>query len=251
MKTLKIKFDETVKILKANKALKVEVGKLSPPVKTYQEKTLEAMNLSIPKTILDIYRQANGCHLVWREKDGINAGEIFLQPLATTFIVTWKNKLWFDWMNDSKKGSENITEYGLAKKIKGFDVMDKTLDGTLIVAFYFPEGGSKNEDDYKMLYWDNKGIKFPLKISFSNYVETALEFKAMMGWQRFFIDIDAIKNEPELWEDLAMKSFHTILPAMEEFIVCYTKFFPEDDTGQLSITLEKIKKFALENNLLK
>ncbi|MEJ7912085.1 MAG: hypothetical protein WKF70_02935 [Chitinophagaceae bacterium] len=76
------KAQQLLKELKANKAVKVEVGKINKPLAAYIKDSLVLRGVIVPNELMEFYGQCDGFHIAWREKEkkgqGVSdgAGEI-------------------------------------------------------------------------------------------------------------------------------------------------------------------------------
>lgn len=165
-------------------------------------------------------------------------------------LLNWKNKLWFDWMEKKDPSMAETGYFRLAKELKAWDVMDNTQDSTVIIAVLLaaPDPGPRQEAG--LYYWDGKGPKFPLDLDFTKYLSTAIEYRAMSGWQHFFIRLNEGTCSDELWKFLLWGAFYTMIPRMEEFLKALERLFPEQNSAELHVRPGSIRAFGKRNNLL-
>lgn len=233
----RIALKELIILLKSNKDVKVEKSKINKPVPGHVLPTLLEFKISLPESLLQFYRDCDGCHLVWRDKQHKAAGELHIVPATESFLIHWKNVLWFDWMNEAGASEEDDALFRLAKTLIGFDVMDHLLDKTLIIALEAPtEERQKN----KLWYWDTKGAKFPLTLSLSEYLPIALRFKGMLRWQLFYADLGPVFSASPMYQAFLAQAY-TLLPLMDRFMEDFARLFPDTDIENLQTARNKLQ----------
>lgn len=236
--------------LKANKKLRVEVAKIKRPISEIDKISVEAKDMTLPDDLMDFYNQCDGFQIVWREKidkkqkkesPDLAAGEIGIAKFIETFVIHWKDKLWFDWMTTDEATPTERERFKLARALKGFDVMDKLLDKTLIIAFLLKSSELQSEKDIQVWYWNNKGIKFPMTLTPTDYLLKSLEYYGVLFWQLFYMDTKEGMREQE-FRDL----LYTVLEPMQNFISSFARIFPAKDIGYLREEHTRIEALVRE-----
>ncbi|MEJ7912086.1 MAG: hypothetical protein WKF70_02940 [Chitinophagaceae bacterium] len=152
---------------------------------------------------------------------------------------------------DSEEASEVEKEhYKMAKAIKGFDVMNNIMDGTLIIALHIAEGNGQSESDITPYYWDNKGAKFPIALTPSSYIEKSLEYAGLLHWQLFYMDFDKIHLDRQQDQEMFGKLFYTLPKYMEEFVRDFSRIFPEKPLDFLKKQLEATLQYGSKSGLI-
>lgn len=236
----KAQVQATIDELKANSSIQMGKAKLAKPVPSYAISSVTASGFKIPDPLLEFYKSLDGFQLHWKSIDKQQSAEIFIQPFVQTFSITWKNKLWFDWMKEDGASASDAAHYRLAKSLKGFDVLDETLSGTTIIALQFPEKGSEKESDFQVIYWDTKGLKFPMSLTPTKYILEGLKWNGILDWQLFYVKWEDLDSN--LWQELFLKQKHTFTPRLESVINQYQVLFPGQDLTVLNEALKEAKQ---------
>jgi hypothetical protein len=108
-------------------------------------------------------------------------------------------------------------------KLYLFDHYPESLQSTLKVGLELRDGKEH------LWLWNDDGEKYPLTLSIPQYFERLLETKGFIGWQYFFVDLDACDfGDPYFSENFAAVP-NDGMYRMEEFLEVMPRLFPEQD----------------------
>lgn len=212
--------------------------KLSPPCRNNTFDIIEdSMGVHFDEEIKSFYSATNGLIIVWGYSD-TTTGEVHIVPIMDTMLEEYDD-FWKSEMKKSKSlGDPKFQAF--IQNLYSLDIYETTTQGTLRVVM---EIDKNTEKAPKLWLWHLAGERFPLSLSFKEYIQKLIETRGYFGWQYFFIDLKSCDFKDSYFTKFFAESCADALPKMKDFMEIMPRLFPEDDFSEF----EKLQQKLIEN----
>jgi hypothetical protein len=190
----------------------------NPIRKAYINMTFEDFGKMLLPESLGVFQEFDGAFLAWKystaDDEDLWGGEFDIPQYS---YLLENPDIKFDLPPFASEGRFSEFELHL------FDQYQESLQSTLKVGLELRDGKEH------LWLWNDDGEKYPLTLSIQQYFERLLETKGFIGWQYFFVDLDACDfGDPYFSENFAAVP-NDGMHRMEEFLEVMPRLFPDAD----------------------
>jgi hypothetical protein len=229
--------EELLNELDANSEIKLlSTSGLNPPCRANTFDVIkDSIGIIFTEEVKSFYRQTNGLTIVW-EYDELVAGEVNIVPIMDTMLEEY-DETWKSHMIESKS-FDNPNFQAFIKNLYSFDIYEESFQSTLRVVMEINKTSKPTIP--KLWLWHLAGERFPLSLTFEEYIKKIFKTRGFYGWQYFFIDLNSCDFNDPYFSEFFAESCYDALPKMDDFMKVMPKLFPKDDFSEFASLQQKL-----------
>lgn len=198
----------------------------------------DSIGVTFPEELKAFYSQTNGLTIVWEYNNTVT-GEIHIVPIMDTILdeydESWKAQM------EKSKSLDNPQFQTFIQNLYSLDIYEETTQGTIRVVMEIDKTSKPTQP--KLWLWHLAGERFPLSLSFHEYIDKLTESRGFFGWQYFFIDLRSCNFNDPYFSKFFAQSCQDALSRMKDFLEIMPKLFPSDDFSEF----KKLQQKLVEN----